>query len=106
MEKVWGELKKIETQAQQIRSEAQDEAKKMVSLAQQEAEKLITNGKAYAEEEAKKLYSCTIQEANRNRDERLKANQEAMANLRVHAEKRMDRSVSTIVNSVLGDTKP
>ena len=92
MEKVWDELKKIEAQAEQIRSEAQDEAKKMTALAQQEAEKLIANGKAYGEEEAQQLYTSTIQEANRNRDEQLKANQEARANLREQAEKQIGTS--------------
>src|SRR5208283_802476 len=105
MEKVWDELKKIETKAEQIRSEAQDEAKKMIALAQQEAEKLIANGKAYGEEEAQQLYTNTIQEANRNRDEQLKANQEARANLRAQAEKQLEQAVSSVVNKVLGETK-
>ena len=105
MEKVWDELKKIEAQAEQIRSEAQDEAKKMTALAQQEAEKLIANGKAYGEEEAQQLYTSTIQEANRNRDEQLKANQEARANLRAQAEKQLEQAVATVVNTVLGETK-
>jgi len=105
MEKVWDELKKIEAQAEQIRSEAQDEAKKMTALAQQEAEKLIANGKAYGEEEAQQLYTIAIQEANRNLDEQLKANQEARANLREQAEKQIEQAVSTVVNTVLGETK-
>ena len=105
MEKIWDELKKIEAQAEQIRSEAQDEAKKMTALAQQEAEKLIANGKAYGEEEAQQLYTSTIQEANRNREEQLKANQEARANLRAQAEKQLEQAVATVVNIVLGETK-
>ena len=105
MEKVWNELKKIEAQAEQIRSEAQDEAKKMTALAQQEAEKLIANGKTYGEEETQQLYTSTIQEANRNREEQLKANQEARANLRAQAEKQLEQAVSTVVNAVLGETK-
>ncbi len=105
MEKVWDELKKIEAQAEQIRNEAQDEAKKMTTLAQQEAEKLIANGKAYGEEEAQQLYTSMIQEANRNRDEQLKANQETIAKLREEAEKQMEQAVATVVNAVLGETK-
>jgi len=106
MEKIWDELKKIEAQAEQIRSEAQDEAKKMTALAQQEAEKLIANGKAYGEEEAQQLYTSTVQEANRNREEQLKANQEARANLRAQAEKQLEQAVATVANMVLGETKP
>ena len=105
MEKVWDELKKIEAQAEQIRSEAQNKAKQMIALAQQEAEKLIANGKAYAEDEAQQLYASTIQETNSNCDEQLKANQEATANLRAQAEKQLEQAVSTVVNSVLGETK-
>ena|SRR5208283_5363015 len=105
MEKVWDELKKIETKAEQIRSEAQDEAKKMIALAQQEAEKLIANGKAYGEEEAQQLYISTIQEANHNCEEQLKANQETRANLMAQAEKQLEKAVATVVNTVLGETK-
>ena len=105
MEKVWDELKKIEAQAEQIRTEAQDEAKKMTTLAQQEAEKLVANGKAYGEEEAQQIYNSTIQEANRNREEQLKANEEARSNLMAQAEKQLDQAVTTVVNRVLGETK-
>ena len=105
MEKVWTELKKIEAQAEKIRSEAQDEAKKMTALSPQETEKLIANSKTYAEEETQQFYTSTIQEANRNREEQLKANQEARANLRAQAEKQLEQAVSTVVNTVLGETK-
>jgi flagellar biosynthesis/type III secretory pathway protein FliH len=77
----------------------------MRALAQQEAEKLIANGKAYGEEEAQQLYTSTIQEANRNREEQLKANQETRAKLREQAEKQMKQAVATVVNTVLGETK-
>ena len=105
MEKVWDELKKIEAKAEQIRSEAETEAKKITTLAQQDAEKLIANGKAYAEEEAQQIYNGTIQDSNHYCDEQLKANQEASANLKLQAEKRMERAVSAVVNTVLGETK-
>ncbi|MGD0644773.1 MAG: hypothetical protein ABSA75_07700 [Candidatus Bathyarchaeia archaeon] len=106
MEKVWEELKKIEAQAEQIRSEAQNRAKKMIALAQQQAEELIANSKKYAEEEAQQLYKSTIQEANRINDEQLKANQEATEKLRMHAEKRMEQAATATVNAVLEETKP
>jgi len=102
MEKVWGELKKIEAQAGQIKTEAQNRAKKITELAQQQAEQLIANSKTYAQEEAQQLYNNTIEEANRNRDEQLKAHQEATEKLKVQAEKRMNQAVSTIVDRVLG----
>jgi vacuolar-type H+-ATPase subunit E/Vma4 len=103
MEKVWGELRKIESQAEHIRNEAKDEAKKITVLAQQEAEELIVASKAYAEEEGRKLYVSAIEEANRNHDERLRANQESVEKLRVQAEKRIDQASSTVANAVLGE---
>jgi F0F1-type ATP synthase membrane subunit b/b' len=56
MERAWEELKKIEAQAEQIRSEAESRAKDIIRLADQEAEKLLANGKAYAEEEVKTAF--------------------------------------------------
>ncbi len=105
MEKVWEELKKIESQAETIRKESQNNTNKITSLAQQEGEKLIASSRTYAEEEAKQLYEHTVQEANRDRDERLRTNQKAIDNLQVKAEKRIERASLTIKNAVLGVTK-
>ncbi len=106
MEKVWNELKKIEAQAEQIRSEAQKNAKEITTLAQQEAEKLVANSKNYAEEEAQQLYTRTIEEANRNRDRQLKENDAATEQLFLQAEQRMEKAETTIVKTVLGETEP
>ena len=106
MEKVWDELKKIEAQAVQIQKDAQDRAKKMVLLAKQDTEKLVENSKTYAEAESQKLYAKAIEEANLERDEHLKANEEAAGNLKSKAEKRMDKAVLVVVNAVLEDTNP
>ena len=104
MEKVWDELKKIEAQAEQIQNDAQDRAKKMASLAKQDAEKLVENSRTYAEAESQRLYAKAVEEANQERDERLKSNQEAAEKLTTKAEKRMDKAVSAVVNAVLEDT--
>jgi vacuolar-type H+-ATPase subunit H len=104
MEKVWDELKKIEAQAEQIQGEAQDRAKKMVILAKKDAEKLVENSKTYAEAESQKLHLMAIEEANRDRNEQLKANEETLANLKSKAEKRMDKAVLVVVNAVLEDS--
>jgi vacuolar-type H+-ATPase subunit H len=106
MEKVWDELKKIEAHAELIRSEAQNKAKKLNDLSQQEAEMLIANSKTYAEEEAQQLYANAIEEANRNSEEQLKANQQATQTLKAKGKKRMDQASLAVVNSVLGETKP
>ena len=105
MEKVWDELKKIEAQAEQIRIEAQNKAKMLITLAQQEAEKLIANSKTYADEETQQLYANTIEEANRNREEQLNLNQRAIEKLKIQAEKRMEQASSALTKAVLGETK-
>ena len=105
MEKVWDELKKIEAQAEQIRSEAQNDGRRLINLAQEEAEKLIGNSKAYAEEESQHLYDATLEKANRNRDEKIKANKDVMEKLRAQSEERMEQASSAVVKSVLGEIK-
>ena len=104
MEKVWEELKKIEAQAEQIRGETQDKAKKMTDLANQKAEELLANSGTYAEEEAQQLYLNTTQEAHRNRDELLKANQVTADKLKVQAEKNMEPAIAKVVNAVIEET--
>lgn len=105
MEKVWEELKKIEAKAEQIRSEAQNNATKITVLAHKEAEELFVNSKTYAEEEAQQLYEGTLKEANCSREEQLTANQKATEKLKVQAEKRMEQASSAVVYTVLGENK-
>jgi len=104
MEKVWEELKKIDAQAEQIRSEAQTDAKEITSLAQKEAESLVTDSKNYAQKEAQQLYIDLVSEANRNRDQQLEENQKTTENLSKQAQQRMETASSTIVTAVLGET--
>jgi hypothetical protein len=101
MEKVWDELKRIEAQAEQIQTEAKDKAKKMTQQAKQDAEKLISNSKTYGDEESQKLYANAVADANQSRDVQLKANQEAAGKLKAQAEKRMDKAITAVVNTVL-----
>jgi len=106
MEKVWDELKKIDAEANQIQNDAQNKAKKITLLAKEDAEKLISNSRTYADEEAHKLYLHAVEEANQKRDELLNASQETAGKLKVQAEKRMEKAVLAVVNSVLEETKP
>jgi vacuolar-type H+-ATPase subunit H len=106
MEKVWDELKKIEAQATQIQSEAQNKSKALIELSKQEAEKLLANSKTYAQEEAKHIYETNVEEANRSRDEQLKVNQKVIEKLKAEAEKLMEQASSTVMKTVLGETKP
>jgi vacuolar-type H+-ATPase subunit H len=106
MEKVWDELKKIEAQAEQIQNDAQERAKNMIFLAKQDSEKLIENSRIYAKEESQKLLANAIKEANLNRNEHLKANQEDTGKLKAKAEKRMEKAVLAVLHVVLEETKP
>jgi vacuolar-type H+-ATPase subunit H len=101
MEKVWDELKKIEAQAQQIQTDAQDKAKKLTQQAKQDAEKLIDNSKIYADEESQKLHQRVIEEANNTREAQLKDNEGTTKKLKAQAKKHIDKAVSKIVDSVL-----
>lgn len=105
MERVWEELKKIEAEAEQIRTDSQEQAKKITNQAQQSAEKLAANSTAYGTEEANRLSAIATNEANLNREEQLKINQSATGKLKVQAEKRMDLAISKIVNSVIEEAK-
>jgi V/A-type H+-transporting ATPase subunit G/H len=105
MEKAWEELKRIEAQAEQIRTEAQEKAKEIISLAQQEAKKLVSDSKNYAQNEADQLYANTIEEANRNRDQQLEASKATAEKLSVEAEERMDKASSTVVKAVIGESE-
>jgi vacuolar-type H+-ATPase subunit H len=106
MEKVWEELKKIEAEAEQLRSEAQEKAKNMTTLAQQNGEKLIANSQTYAGEEGQQLFTSAVEEANRRRDEQLKANQAAAEKLKAQAEKHMEQAISKVVKAVIEEAKP
>jgi vacuolar-type H+-ATPase subunit H len=105
MEKVWEELKKIEAEAEKIRSGAQQEAQNIKALAQKNSEKLIANSQTYAEEEGQQLYARMVEEANRKRDEQLKANQAGTEKMKVQAGKHMELAVTAIVKAIVKEAK-
>jgi len=106
MEKVWEELKEIETEAEQIRSSAQQKAQSITALVQQKSENLMANSQAYAEEEGQQFFASTVEEANRKRDEQLKASQVATEKLKAQAVKRMEPAVAKVVNAIIKEDKP
>ncbi len=103
MEKVWEELQKIEVQAEQVRNEAEKDAKEITSLSIQEANKLLENSKNYAQQEAQQLYTDKIEQAKRDRDQRLKVNKDDMEKLVEQAKQRIDAASSKIVAAVIGE---
>ncbi len=105
MERVWEELRRIETQAEQIRSEAQTKAKEIVNVAKQEAEQLLANSKTYAEKQGHDLKQRKIQEANKSRAAKLKASDQNLNEIERAARKRMPMAEQTVVDAVLGKNK-
>jgi hypothetical protein len=105
MEKVWEELKKIEAQAEQIRIEAQNKGKEITKLAEQDGAKLLASSKEYAQEDAEKIVTQAITEANRSKEEQLKDNDQAVRKLIETAEKRLNKAEEVIVDAVLGKKK-
>ena len=105
MEKVWDELKKIEAQAEQIRTDAVDKAKNITTVAQRNAETLLSNSQTYAQDESQRLYKQAVEEANKKREEQLKANEGNTKKLRAQAEKHVDAAVSAVVNAVIKEAK-
>ena len=106
MEKVWDELKKIEGEAEKIRSDAQKRSQEITDLAQKNSEKLVVNGNTYAREEGQQLYAGAVEEANHKRDEKLKASRAATEKLKMQAETRMELAVEAIVDAIVGEAKP
>jgi len=101
MEKVWEELKNIESEAEQIRVGAQQKAQIICDLAQQDSEKLIANSQTYAEEEGKQLYALAVEQANRQRDDQLEKNRAAIKKLKAQAERNLNAAVAKVVNVIL-----
>lgn len=103
---MWEELKKIEAEAEKIRTDAQQKAQSITALAQQSSEKLIANSQTYAEDEGQQLYARTVEEANSKRDEQLKTNQAATEKLKTQAEKRLDAAAAKAAKIVIKEAKP
>jgi vacuolar-type H+-ATPase subunit H len=104
MQKVWEELKGIETQAQQIQTDAKTKAKQITLQAQKDATKLIEDSRTYGEEESQNRYRAAIAEANKSREEKLAVNDKAASKLKSQAQKHMDSAVDAVVKAVLEES--
>lgn len=104
MQKVWEELKGIETQAEQIQTDAKTKAKQITLQAQKDAAKLVEDSRTYGEEESQKRYQNAIMEANKSREEKLAANDKAAVKLKSQAENHMDSAVVAVVKAVIEES--
>jgi vacuolar-type H+-ATPase subunit H len=106
MERVWEELRKIETEAERIHSEASKKSEELLAIAKKDAEKLLSVSKKNAESEANDLLNKYRREAANERNVKLEKNKVFIKELRTTVEKRFDKAVNTVFNSVLGKIKP
>jgi len=105
MEKVWEELRKIEREAERIRSEGLRKSEEIFVIAKEDAEKLVLDSRKHVEEEADELLSRYLEEANKEREDALKKNEDVIKELRITVERRINEAVKMIFDAVLGKTK-
>jgi vacuolar-type H+-ATPase subunit H len=103
MEQVWDELKKIEAQAQQIRSEAQIRSKQLTDFADQRTDQLIAHAKTYAEQDTTSHYEAAMQEATHKHDTQLEQSKQSVAAVQAQAQNRLNEAVRLVVKAVLGE---
>lgn len=102
MEKVWEELKKVESEAERIRSESAKASSKMVEMAAREADIIINKSAEYAMEEGQELRDAAVAEANKERDLMLEANASFVKKLAATAKTRLEDAVEIVFEVVLG----
>jgi vacuolar-type H+-ATPase subunit H len=102
MEKVWEELKEIESKAEQINSETMKKSQELIAVAKKDAEKLLSLSKKHAEAEANELLSTQLKETKKERDTALEKNERSSQKLKTRVEKNFDKAVDAVFNAVLG----
>jgi vacuolar-type H+-ATPase subunit H len=105
MERVWEELRKIETKAEDIHVNASKKSEELLAIAKKNAEKLLSVSKKHAEAEAKELLTKYRREASNERDDKLEKNKVFIKELRITVEKRFDEAVNIVFDSVLEKDK-
>ena len=105
MEKVWEELRKIESEAEHIHSETLKKSETLIALAKKDAEQLLSFSKKHTETEANKLLTKYLEEAASEHDASLEANEKILKELRKTVEKCFDQAVNTVFDAVLGTIK-
>jgi F0F1-type ATP synthase membrane subunit b/b' len=89
MEKVWEELKEIESEAEQINSETMEKSQELIAVAKEDAKKLL-------------LVSTYLKDATKERDIALEKNKSSIQELKETVEKNFDKAVDAVFNAVLG----
>lgn len=102
MEKVWEELKKIESEAENIHSVTLKKSEELIAIANKDAEKLLSVSKKHSETEANKMLNKYLREAANKRDAALAKNEESIKELGTTVEKYFDKAVNMVFDAVLG----
>jgi len=102
MERIWEELKEIESKAEQINSETMKKSQELLAVAKTDAKKLLSISKKHSEAEAKELVNTQLKEAAKERDIALEKNEKTIKELKARVEKNFDKTVDTVFNVVLG----
>jgi DNA anti-recombination protein RmuC len=105
MEKVWEELRKIESEAEHIHSETLKKSEELIALAKKDVEKLLSVSEKHTEAEANILLNKYLEEAAKAHDASLDANEKTLKELRKNVEKCFDKAVNTVFDAVLGTIK-
>jgi vacuolar-type H+-ATPase subunit H len=102
MEKVWEELKKIESEAEQIHSETLKKSEELVAIAKEDAKKLLSITEKNVEIEVNELLNRLRRNTTKERNDALEKNEENIKDLMKSVEKRFDEAVDTTFDAILG----
>jgi len=102
MEKVWDELRKIESKAEQINSETLKKSEELIAVAKKDAKKLLSLSKKHTESEINDLLTTYLNQATKEHDTAIEKNEKAIKELKTTVEKNFDKSIDAVFNAVLG----
>ncbi len=103
MEKVWNELKKIESNAEQINAEAKEKSKQIETFAEQKSEKLVASARIYATEEAERERDIILKQTHEIHDQNIRKNQQNVELIRENAQRRMKKATNRIFSAIVGE---
>ncbi len=103
MEKVWGELRKIEAKAEQIKTEANERSSQITNIAERKSEQLIASAKVFASEEAEKQREAILKQAQEIHDHKIIENQQKTKKITECAQRNMEKAVRKIIDAVIGE---
>ncbi len=103
MEKVLEELKKIEDEAENIRSEAVQKSKEIVETAHQQSRQLIIDAEKKAEKDVEESLLMFEEEIKERHRKILEISEAEIAKLRRSADENMLSAVDIVFRIVIGD---